>query len=197
MKKILEIPLKEPRKYISGNDLFDATEATFQGWVGDTAFVESFVMRKMAHSVCELRTADEPVNDAKVVGQVKARTTDGLHKGYIVETGAPVTASAPYPEQDMLQGYELGQDSIRQGDKSEFTPIEQIVALTKEMHYRTQAEISGKWIFIQLDLNQALPEGPSPFEIKIVNKLGTKLTISEIAYEDQLIGRIYFGVYNP
>lgn len=197
MKKILEIPLKEPRKYISGNDLFDATEEAFQCWVGETAYVESLTMRKMSHSVCELRTEDEPVNNGRVVGQVRACAADGIHKGYIVETGLPVTTSVPYPEEEMLQGYSLGKDSIRQGTKSRFTPIEQIVALTKEMHYRTQAEILGKWIFIQLELDQSLPNGPEPFEIKIVNKLGTKLTISEITFGGVLIGRIYFGVYNP
>lgn len=197
MKKLLNIPLKEPRNYISGNDLFDAAEAVFREWLGIDAFIESLVMRKMAHSICEMRTDDEPAGDATVMGRVCAHVAGRSHKGYIVETGKPVMASIPYSESEMLVNAEISNDSIRQGAKSQFSPIEEIVALTKEMHYRTQPEITGKWIFIRLELERALTESAAPFEITIVNKLGAKMTISEIIHGGALVGQIYFGVYNP
>ncbi len=195
MKQVLDIPYKEQRGYVAGNDIFDFALQAFRDHYAPDVYIASLIMRKMAHNLCELRSGDEPKNGAAAVATFKLAGMDNLPDGYLVETEQPVTTRIPYPEEDMLIGAEIEGETIRQGQVSDFSSIEEIVALTKALHNSVLPLDSGKWIFIRTDLSGRLDQAPTPFTIRIVNKLGGRATVSDILADGAPVGRIHFGVY--
>lgn len=195
MKKILDIPYKEQRNYVSGNDIFDHVQNAFRDHYSAEVYISSLVMRKMARSQCEVRSGDEPKDGATPVATFRLDGSDHLAGGYLVETGRPITERIEYPEEEMLVGARFENEEVCQGEVSRFSSIEEIVALTKALHNRVLMVDDGKWIFVRTDLTGPLDQAPSPFTIRIASKLGKRATVSDILANDVPIGRIHFGVY--
>lgn len=195
LKAVLDIPFKGSRTYIHGPSLFDKSQETLRLWFGDGTYVKNLTMRRMARDVCVLETADEPSDPGGLIATATCVTPSGEAKLRICETAEPTGDRIPYPESDAVQGAAISGETISGGHAAGFSRIEQIVALTKDLHLKTQPGIDGQWIVLKVELADALDNAVPPFEIRIVNKLGGRMTISEIRAGGEKVGRIHFGVY--
>jgi hypothetical protein len=118
---------------------------------------------------------------------------------WIFETTNPVTSRRPFEEATLLAHAILGQDgcSARLPDRTGFSPIEEVIALTKYLNYAVSPMVNGKWVFGQLDLVEPLPKDYRELEIRLKSLLGGRFSVNEILADDRAIGIIRFIVGTP
>jgi len=194
MINLLQFPRKGSRSYNHGTDLFHRTEELFRD--GDpSAYIKRFSIRTITHNRCELRTSDEPLGDDVPVADFVIMGASGETAGYIIETDAPVTDRIEYDEDSITSDADFSDKTIVQRSKTAFLAIEEVVALTKSLHYSAFPEVKKKWFFLKIDLTVCLRDVSSElFEVSVAQKLGERLTISDLSAGNEKIGRIYFGV---
>ena len=195
MRNLLETPFLGTRQYVHGTSLFNAIEGTLRRDVGDDTHIKNLTIRHMATRTCALLAAeDDPDGHERLVANVMYWNGSQFLKGKVVETDQQIENRIPYPEDKIVRGSLVDGECIRQCEPSGYTVIEEIVALTKKLHYRTQPQPDGQWVFINIDLDRPLHFIEYPFQVEIVRKLGGKLTSSVIICNGEIVGRIQFGV---
>lgn len=201
MKKLLPLSYKGSRQYIQGGDIFNAlTDSSSEITNQDKVFINRLVFRRYARHACEL-TIERPENMETVVGQVRFRSwSDGtLIDGWIVEKAIPVSDRQAFDESLLLAAATLDQEgrSASLPDRSMYTPIEDVIALTKHLNYSVSPQVRGNWLFGQLDLLEPLNDNYRTLEIKIKNMIVNKFSVNDILLDGRRIGTIRFIVGTP
>lgn len=197
MNKILPLSYKGERNYLQGGDFFNALSDIAAELAGDRgAYVERIAFRSFARMACEVST--EPT--AEHIGQARLAVPGGTNVDvWLVETSHPVTSRRPFDEAQLLANASLGPDgrSAILPERSVYTPIEDVIALTKYLNYAVSPEVSGKWVFGQLDLTEPLTTDYQKLEIRLKNMVGGRFSVNSILVDDRNIGAIRFIVGAP
>ncbi|MFZ5573400.1 MAG: hypothetical protein ACOZF0_23605 [Thermodesulfobacteriota bacterium] len=90
-----------------------------------------------------------------------------------------------------------GKNRIRLEIKTGYTPIEEVIALTKSLSYRLVPDISGKWLFAQLDLTHPFKKERKNLAIVQKSVLAKRFSDNEIFQDDEYAGNIRFIVGEP
>jgi hypothetical protein len=200
MRKLLALSYKGARKYIQGGDFFNALNDTAREFTGQTdAYVDRLTFRRFARLACEL-TAEQPADLSMVVGQVRFKLPDSSHlSAWLVETDIAVTVRRAFDEDQLLANASLDQEqrSARLPVRSEYSPIEDIIALTKYLNYAVSPEVEGKWVFGQLDLAEPLTENYQALEIQMKNLIAGRFSANDILIDGHHIGSMRFIVGAP
>lgn len=200
MNKALHLCYKGNREYLHGSDIFDALSVMADELTGGVgAFIERITFRRFARLSCDVTT--EPTADpSRIVCQARLRVPGSESVDvWIVETANPVTSRRPFDEEQLLARASLGCDrrSARFPGRGGYSPIEEVIALTKYLNYAVSPEVNGKWVFGQLDLVESLPANYSILEIRIKSLVGGRFSINEILTDGHSIGTIRFIVGKP
>ena len=100
-----------------------------------------------------------------------------------------------YNEDLITKSAIINEETVFQRERTDFSAIEEIVALTKRLHYHLIPEPKGKWVFSQLDLTQPFSDNREIlYSIGIKQNLANKMTVSEVKENDTPIGKIRFTV---
>ena len=105
--------------------------------------------------------------------------------------------SRPYDEDGLVAPAVREGNTIALRGRSQFTPIEEIIALTKRLNYELTPDVDGKWLFGQLDLDDTLPEEYSSLQITRTNVVGTRFSVNTIEIDGARFGDIRFIVGSP
>lgn len=201
MKKLLPLRYKGEREYLHGSDFYNALADISVEFTGDaSAFVERLVFRRSARMACEI-TTEQPAEPSTVVGQVRFRVPAGAdsQEGWLVETDGPVSGRRPFDEAALLANSSLDAESRCSSlpERSNCTPIEDVIALTKQLNYAVCPEVSGKWMFGQLDLVEPLTGDYRKLEIRMKNLIATRFSVNDIVVDGHNIGTIRFIMGAP
>ena len=201
MDKLLTLRYKGSRDYLHGSDFFNVLmdiKEEITGYSG--SFVDRLTFRHYARKMCEI-TNTQPNDSNNVVGQVRYTVPhDKSHiKFWLVETDKPVTDRYPFDETVILDEINLDQEkrSAVLAQRSVYTPIEDVIVLTKHLNYAISPISSGNWLFGQMDLTEPLTEHYQSLEIQMKNLIEEKFSVSDILIDGRQIGTIRFIMGAP
>ena len=200
MKKTLLLSYKGDREYLHGSDIFDALSGLAEELAGGTgAFIERITFRRFARFSCKVLTKP-PTDPSQIVSQSKIRIP-GISSIdiWIVETESPITLRRPFDEEQLLANASLGPDgcSVYLPSRTGYSPIEEVIVLTKHLNYAVTPVVNGKWIFGQLDLVEALSADYKEMVIRMKSLVKGRFSVNEILTDGRSIGTIRFIVGTP
>ena len=192
---LLNLSFKGDRTYIQGGDIFDAINRIIgmkspSGWVSHLAF------RNFARRDCIVRWS-EPSSESRLIAQGAARFPTAEEKFWVIESDKEAVGRRPFDEDKLLAPAVSRQDSIELHGRSEHTPIEEVIALTKRLNYELTSDVDGKWVFGQLDLDDRLPDDYTTLRIVRKNVIGNRFSVNAIDVNGAHIGDIRFIVGSP
>lgn len=196
----LKLAYKGSRNYLHGSDFFNALQASAKTVTGDAgASVARLTFRRFARHVC-LLASEAPSQPGDIVATGRYRLPDGAHMGFwIVETTREVTGRRPFDEDGLVARAVLDSDQRRAWltQRAPHTSIESVIALTKFLNYRLMPNITGKWLFGQIDLITPLPDDYKRLEIDMDTAISGRFSVNSIVMDEQTIGAIRFIVGEP
>jgi hypothetical protein len=201
MRKLLTLSYKGAREYLHGSDFFNIlTDIAAEVTNHPDAFVDRLTFRHFARMACEV-TTEQPADLSKAIGQVRFRLPhDSSHlDAWLVETDISVTARRPFDEALLLANASLDESerSARIHDRSVYTPIEDVIALTKHLNYAVSPDVVGKWVFGQLDLTEPLIDSYQMLEIQMKSLIAGRFSVNDILVDGRRIGSMRFIVGAP
>ncbi len=150
--------------------------------------------------MCEI-TNIQPNDSDKVVGQVRYSVPgDKSHiKFWLVETDKLVTDRYPFDEDVILEEVNLdqGKRSAVVAQRSVYTPIEDVIVLTKHLNYAISPITNGNWLFGQMDLTEPLTDHYQSLEIQMKNLIEGRFSVNDILIDGSHIGTIRFIMGTP
>lgn len=195
-----ELPLrfKGKRQYLQGGDIYDAVMSITKDLFGEKAWVDFIVFRSFARKSCEVIFAkDEKMAVDNAIARFTAKIEEHNLNGVVVETERAVEGRYEYDEDKIIQTASINKQCITQVERAGFTAIEEVIALTKSLHYDQIPIEQGQWVFTQLDLTSPFAAESLPFSIELKQNLAGKMTISEVKEDGVMIGKIRFTVAKP
>jgi len=194
----LEIGFKGDRSYLHGTDVYDASLAALRACFSEAGGRVRYSFHAIARTALELRCGK-----AGAIGERPERCVAEIHlgdgaamvSGWIVETGRAVEGRTPYDEDAIGAACALEGQSIAMRKSTGHRPIEIAIAMTKRLHYALFPPATGKWMFTRLDIARPLqPADADGMAIAHKNKLGARLTRSDLRVREASLGSIYFSL---
>ena len=198
MRKLLELNYKGTRNYVHGSDFFNAILSIAPIITGNTnAFIAKLTFRHFANMACELITVS-PDNLSIIIGEVKffLPNESKYMDAWIVLTDIPILQRRPFDE-DLLLANAVFDDATSSASflgRSEWTPIEEIIALTKYLNYSINPNVQGKWVFGQLELKRPMIDSYARLEVKAINFIPGRFSVNNIFIDGCEMGSIRFIV---
>jgi len=201
MIKSLRLAFKGSREYLHGTDFFNALTDAAQEITGDPeASVERLTFRRYARLACDITTVP-PVDPSMRTGQARFKLPHGQSpmEAWLVETETPVTERRPFDEALLLANASLDKNTSSACllERSVYTPIEDVIALTKHLNYFIAPNVVGQWAFGQLDLLEPLLDNYQALEIQMKSIIANRYSVSDIQIDGRLIGSVRFIVGEP
>jgi hypothetical protein len=191
----LNLGFKGERNYTHGSDIFNAINLSL-GRRKPPAWVSHLAFRNFARRDCELHW-NKPGDECHLVAQGSAKFPDGVRPFWVVESLKEAAGRRPFDEERLVAPAVSEHSSIVLRGRSEYSPIEEIIALTKRLNYELAPDVDGKWVFGQLDLDDALPKDYSSLRITRTNLVGHRFSMNTIDIDGARFGDIRFIVGSP
>lgn len=195
----LTLAWKGSRTYLHGSDVFNALVGIVESVSGDrSAYVSHFTFKRFARTALAV-TTDQPATNVTTIGKArlasaKLGTSTNL---WIVETGDVITTRRPFDEDGLVATAVVNENTITLSKRSHYSPIEEIIALTKKLNYALSPEASGRWVFGQIDLSCRLDTDHRTTRIERKNIVGNRFSLNEIQLNEKPVGIIRFIVGSP
>lgn len=188
---ILKFKFKENRKYVHGPDIFYAVLDLIIGKLESTPTSIKLTSKNLSQN--QLFASENLLKNRKIQSIVDYVLEERVYKMYVYEHEEPVTNFIDYDEQDIVDHTEFFDNMgiIRQYTRYSLAEI--AVAILKEI---CKKNISNKvkWVFVGLELKTWIEKHTSKtIEIKLVKNLGTKMVVSDIYLESEIIGQLKFS----
>lgn len=202
----LVVGFKGQRNYIQGGDIFNALTEVVASLVQDeAAFVSWLAFRTFARASCSVMTEPPAVGD-KLIAQARIEVDDPARQGqklfipvWVIEDPEPIDDRRPFDEEKLLAPaiLDVENKSCTLLQRSIYTPIEDLIALTKHLHNVLYPEIDGKWLFAQLDLEIPLGNAYRQAAVILKSVVTGRFSVSDIVIDGRNIGTIRFIVGKP
>lgn len=191
----LSLKYKGARTYLHGSDIFNALERTLS--VGDAGYLSKLVFKNFARSQIEV-LIEEPADPSNVLGTAFWKSFSGEDiRLWLTKTDVAVTESYPFDENAILTSARIEDERILLPVTNAYSVIENIIALTKQLNYTLSPQVSEKWLFGQLDLQQKLPESWQSLRIDRTIGVANSFSRNRILVDGLHYGEIRFVVGRP
>ena len=100
----------------------------------------------------------------------------------------------PYDESLVVERGHFDSERAFFKGKPPYSVMEVITSLAKALHNRELPISGGKWIWDGVQLQQPMPFESESIEVLIRRRLGSRMTLSDIIIDDQIIGTLTFAV---
>lgn len=182
----LDLKFKGDRDYLHGTDILTALEE-IAGPLENFTFLIRKVMK--VGQVAIVMPADGM--DAADLSASVIHGPEGRQLGVMADPTVTVEGRYAYDEADVISGATFEGDGARLPARGDHRFIEQIVALNKALVRRLVAA-DRDWFFTKLEMRY-MPVSPTPIRLRLVQRLGTRLTKSAIEVAGEEVGFIYFS----
>ena len=188
---------KGGREYIHGTDFYNETVRQLTQSLPEFKQIKEIAFHAVARKQCTL-ILERPAPGQKIVVKGSAVTQHQETIGFWwVEDTTEITSRYEFDEDQLTKAafyYSESQTIEADFENQDYTSIEAVVALTKDLHYRIAGDINGKWLFAQLNLINGMPNNYQKIKIKMLNNIQNKFSICLVAMDDIEIGKIRFIV---
>lgn len=195
-QKTFDIPLKGPRSYIQGPDLFAIAYTELARLTGSTPTAFEISCHRLAHRQVELVWEPTPApEDAFASGSY--RNANNKTGYWFREVDAELTQRQPYPEDELVADMKFRSDGkdVTLEDGQSFGDMEIWVSMIKTMHQRLYPDAEGKWVFVRAKVADYVPSTPpTRYRAVLAAALGVKLTRNEIFTGSSKVGDVFFAL---
>ena len=191
----LNLKFKGDRTYIQGGDIYNAVDR----YVRETdagAYISKLVFRTFARQECDLLW-DRPASTETLIGQGIASHADSNQQFWIIESTRPAAGRYPYDEDSIVNPALSDGEQIILETRSVYSPIEEIIALTKRLSYELTPDIDGKWVYGQSNHCCSLPDEYSKLRITRKSAVPGRFSVNDIEIDANRVGDIRFIVGAP
>jgi hypothetical protein len=188
----LDLSFKGDRNYLHGTDIIQGLFATKL-----KLFDISIQFHKMSKYQLEanyVNSDDLPaLRESKNLCAIMFFTNDNGEKKIVVmieNNNHKIYKSYPYNESEVIENSILKNKKISQMAKNQYSFIERVVALNKELLNNIVAW--QEWLFVRIDLLEP-PSEKEHISIKCVREVGGSMYKSSISSNSHLLGYIFFS----
>ena len=186
MEQKLNFCFKGKRTYLHSTDVFNKFLELF----GESLENINFTFYKITDKNILLK--DKEDTNLKLVFLFEFTQNGRRRRYYGYELENPINCRYPYDEDSIVEKAILENKCALLANKTEYSFIEHLVALTKFLHLKLFPK-GGKWYFARLQLKE-VPKDFIPLRVCLDQHLGKKLTASNIYVGNEAIGKIYFSL---
>jgi len=181
----IKFSFKGDRDYVHGSDFFDVVS----DHLDKEEYILGLMLRRFSKRQCQLV--------AKKTEAFFAEVITNKRKLYAVETEEEVVSRYTYDE-SIVSDKCVYLDERVSMDSSfvEFSSIEKVILLTKNLNNHVDKPFNGKWYFTQLKLSQSLPKSIEVLAIQTIKRVKGRFSQSNIYVDEVNIGSINFIVGN-
>ncbi|WP_067865093.1 hypothetical protein [Neptuniibacter marinus] len=193
----LELSFKGTRKYLHGSDFYNSINDLCESKYSKDSFVSKISFRSLASKQCVVLFETPSVNE-KLIGNGLISVSSAEMNSipfWLVESDKKVSGRYPFDE-DALVGnslLNLTNKSITIQPNGEYTVIEEIIVLTKELNNQV-CSVDGKWLFGQLDLKTKLPDSADEIAVVLSKMISGRFSVNDIYINNIPMGKIQFIV---
>lgn len=201
-KYVIDIPFKYKghRNYISGTDIYNSVLKTVRGLFGvyPSRLNGNFHRILRNNGKCIIQKDIDQINRDQAYAVFSLRIGEETFYASVYDDGTGITDSYDYDEKKVLEGAIIDEAIIRMVAKRRYSYIEEIVAMTKNLHLSFYPSVTGKWLFTKIRIEDFLD--PSLFWghvllIKSEKNFHNRLTQCSISLDDKRLGIIYFSLF--
>lgn len=195
----LNLQFKGQRDYIHGTDVYNAIQSlAFHLTDSIEAFVSNLAFRRFAKNDCDL-SLNQPDTNLDYVAKGKISDSQGqeIRHFWVLETERAPKGRYAFDEKKIVTTATIKDKEIALQGQTAYSPIEETIALTKTLHYHLMPEISGKWVFGQLDLVRPFSPIRHNLRVELISVKARRFSMNKIFEDDELTGDIRFIVGEP
>ena len=192
----IEFQFKGDRSYIHGTDIFNAMLDNYPAAsLGNISFTMHDFVRT---PTCQLYLMESKASLNELVGvctRCQFEINGTTHWLALTQGNGDVTSGGryEYDEEQIITLCSLQGECITLSKPSNFTFIENIVAMNKYLHQQLYPGVVGKWIFTRIDLKRNCVSRES-LELRFRHNMNYRLTKSDILVDGKKIGDIYYSL---
>ena len=191
----LKLRFKGDRRYVHGSDVFSSVDRVVREHDSD-AFVAQLAFRRVGRHDCELRWSKPSPTDS-LVAQGRVKTGGRMRPFWVVETAAAVGDRYEFEEDRLTSTAIIDGESIELPERTSYSTIEEVIALTKRLNYTLSPDVDGKWVFGELKLTSSFPDDYLVIRISRTKEVGGRFSVNRINIDGNPIGDIRFIVGKP
>lgn len=190
---------KGKRSYITGADIYNVATRVLSEHIGaELSSIDLLLTQLTAVNLVGMLYPAPPYPSSKgAVARLGFEAGGFSFLLTLYETDKPVDCRLPFNEEEILIGAVLNneQRSITLLNETEYTGIEIVVALNKQLLRSVFPEEPRKWLFTRLVLDNQFPAATgNEFHLRVTQALGTRLVRSEINIDGARAGQVFFSV---
>jgi hypothetical protein len=191
--------LKGKRKYVQGPDIYDSMLEVSREYFGkypSTVYGTFHNLLKNC-AVISIYNKIDKLNQDKVLSNFLVSIERKQYYIIFSNSRFKIFSNRKYHENDVIKSSFIVKNEINMVVKSNFSYMEQIVALNKKLHFEIYPEAQGKWLFTKIQLEKIIK--PKLFidnllKIEAEKNFHYKLTKNLIYLDDVYIGQIWFSL---
>ena len=189
---------KGNRNYVTGSDIYPAAlHIARELWERyPDEVMGTFHKLLKSQGIFRLRSGEKGNSSEDIYARFIFRFGESKHELVLNATNQPISDTRPYDEEDVLRFSEMSTKSIRMIVRSDYSYIEQIIAMTKRLHHVVYTDVHDKWLFTKLHIKDRIaPEDycKSALEIRAERKIQNILSQSSIFVNDSPVGHIFYS----
>jgi hypothetical protein len=197
-QKEITFKFKGNRDYVHGTDIFDKVLKNIRFFLNNypTKINASFHSLLKSNGILRIYNYKEAIDRENLSALFSIQADAASFLITITSFNSAITSSYHYDEADVLYKSAIDNDSIKMIVKSSYTYIEQIVAMTKQLHLTIYPDAKKNWLFTKIEVIDLID--PTSYlnrelAIKAVKNFHYKLTQNAIFLNDNLIGNIWLS----
>lgn len=190
---MMNLEFKGQRNYIHGSDIYNSISEELSELGYD--YIKKLAFKSFARHQVRFTLDSAESTSAFAFGILS--TAQDSQKFYLIETDEPVTDRYPYDEALITDKAVIAGSQITGKADNLYSVIENVIALTKQLNYQLSPDVSGKWLFGQLDLKMALPVEWRQIQISQKSCIANSFSRNLITIDGAAYGEIRFIVGEP
>ena len=198
-EKEIFFKLKGSRDYVQGADIFDKILVFVNAFFGNypTMINGNFYKLLQYNGLFSLYSDTESHKQENCYAYFSIYFDQARYQVNVSRAGSRVSISEEYDEDEVLNGIIIENDKANMLVKQSYSYMEQIVAMTKKLHFIIYPNTNGKWLFTKISLKGVV--NPTLFIDKTLlieakKNFHNKLTQNAIYLEDRYLGDIWYSL---
>jgi hypothetical protein len=198
-QKELIFKFKGRRTYVQGADIFDKVLEIVHNFFGTypNLIRASFYNLLQHEALFSIYDETKPINKESCCALFSLYIGQSKYQVEVTATENKILSSKQYNEDAVLTGVNIKNKVASMIVKQSYSYMEQIVAMTKQLHFIVYQEAKGKWLFSKLELKDVIDPLlylNQKLLIKAKKNFHYKLTQNAIYLDTKYLGDIWYSL---
>jgi len=198
IEKEVQFRFKGSRDYVQGPDIYncllDTVNDNFDSYPSQ---IRGSFHRLLSHNgMLHIYSNSEDFNQELFYADFVLLFENEEYYAGLSNADTPIISSYEYDEEDVLSGLIFDQSTVKLAFKPSYSYIEQIIAMTKRLHFNLYPEVKEKWLFTKFRFQDTIDPQLFPdreLSVKAGKNFHNKLTQNMLALDNAPMGDIWFS----